>query len=173
MNFHIHQAIEILSRTPSVLRSMLDGLSDPWVHNNYGDKTFSPFDVVGHLILGERTDWMERVQMILDHGESKSFVPFERYKMYEENKGEALVELLNTFEALRKENIVKLKSFELTPDQLALLGAHPDLGQVTLEQLLATWVAHDLNHIHQIAKCMAWQYKNTIGPWLPYLGVLK
>jgi len=102
MNFHIHQAIEILNRTPSVLRSMLDGLSEPWINNNYGDKTFSPFDVVGHLILGERADWMERVQMILEHGESKSFVPFERYKMYEENKGEALVELLNTFEALRK-----------------------------------------------------------------------
>ena len=173
MNFQLIPAIEILHRTPSVLRSMLDGLSDPWVNNNYGDKTFSPFDVVGHLIHGDRTDWMERVRMILKYGESKPFEPFDRYAMYEENKGKSLTELLGTFEALRKENIDKLKALELTQDQLALRGTHPELGQVTLEQLLATWVTHDLNHIHQIEKCMAWQYKEAIGPWLPYLGVLK
>lgn len=173
MGFHLNHAIEVLERTPSVLRSMLDGLSEPWVHNNYGEETFSPFDVVGHLILGERADWLNRIQMILDKSESKAFEPFERYSMYEENKGKELVELLDTFETLRKENMIKLKALKLSPDQLALRGTHPELGQVTLEQLLATWTAHDLNHIHQIAKCMAWQYKDAVGPWLPYLGVLK
>ncbi len=173
MNFQPDHAIEVLERTPGVLRSMLAGLSGPWVENNYGPDTFSPFDVVGHLILGEREDWIKRTEIILVHGQDKPFEPFDRYAMYEESKGKSLGELLDTFEALRKENVATLKTMQITPDKLALTGTHPELGSVTLEQLLATWVAHDLNHIHQIAKCMAWQYKDALGPWKEFLGVYK
>ncbi len=173
MIFQLNQAIEILERTPSVLREMLSGLSKPWVLNNYGHETFSPFDVVGHLIHGEKTDWIPRLKIILEHGESKTFEPFDRYAMYEDSKGKTLAELLDTFETLRKENIETLRAIDLAPEKLALRGTHPELGAVTVEQLLATWVVHDLNHIHQIAKCMAYQYKDAVGPWLPFVGVLK
>ncbi len=148
MQFQLPQAIEVLSRTPNVLRAMLGGLSDPWVISNYGDKTFSPFDVVGHLIHGERTDWMVRARVILQHGESKPFEPFDRYAMYDASRGKTIAELLDTFESLRKENLSDLRALRLSPVQLALRGTHPSLGPVTLAQLLATWVAHDLNHIH-------------------------
>ena len=173
MIFQLNQAIEIIERTPSVLRDMLSGLSKPWVLNNYGHETFSPFDVVGHLIHGEKTDWIPRLKIILEHGESKTFEPFDRYAMYEDSKGKTLAELLDTFETLRKENIETLRAIDLTPGKLALRGTHPELGAVTVEQLLATWVVHDLNHIHQIAKCMAYQYKDAVGPWLPFVSVLK
>ncbi len=172
MQFHLPQALEILSRTPQVLRAMLAGLSDPWVMSNYGDKTFSPFDVVGHLIHGERTDWMPRARIILELGESKPFEPFDRYAMYEASRGKTIAELLDTFESLREKNLADLRAFRLSPDQLALRGAHPALGPVTLAQLLATWVAHDLNHIHQFAKSMAYQYRNAVGPWREYLTIL-
>lgn len=172
MEFQIEQAIEVLSRTPAVLEAMLGDLSEPWVHNNYGEKTFSPFDVVGHLIHGERVDWIPRARIILEHGERKPFEPFDRYAMYEASRGKSMGELLHTFAELRAKNLDALRAMDISPEQLALRGTHPGLGPVTLENLLATWVAHDLNHIHQIAKSMAFQYREGVGPWREYLTVL-
>lgn len=172
MQFDLKQAVEVLANTPAVLRSMLAGLSDPWVMNKYGDKTFSPFDVVGHLIHGDKTDWMARVRLILDYGDSRAFEPFDRYAMYAESKGKTIHDLLAEFEQLRSVNLTELERLRLTPAQLDLPGLHPALGPVTLRQLLATWVVHDLNHIHQVAKCMAWQYRDEVGPWNAYLSIL-
>ncbi len=172
MEFTLEQAIEVLAGTPGVLRALLGGLSAPWVESNYGEKTFSPFDVVGHLIHGERTDWIPRARMILEHGESRAFEPFDRYAMYEESKGKKIGELLDTFESHRRENVAALRAMRLTPDKLALRGRHPALGSVTLEALLATWAVHDLNHVHQIAKAMAYQYREAVGPWREYLSIL-
>lgn len=173
MGYQITDAVAILDRTPSVLRAMLVGLSDRWVLSNYGEKTFSPFDVVGHLIHGERTDWMVRAKFILKHGDSKPFEPFDRYAMYEASAGQSIDELLDTFESLRRENIAALEALELTVEQLSLRGRHPELGPVTMEALLAMWVVHDLNHIAQIAKAMAFQYRDNVGPWLAYASILK
>lgn len=173
MEFNVEQAIEVLSKTPSVLRAMLSGLSEPWVHNNYGDRTFSPFDVIGHLIHGERTDWMPRARIILESGESRPFEPFDRYAMYDASRGKTIAELLDTFESLRSENLDALRAMKLTREQLSLRGTHPALGTVTLEQLLAMWTVHDLNHVAQIAKSMAFQYRERVGPWLAYASILK
>ncbi len=173
MDFRVKQAIEILSRTPSVLRAMLEGLSEPWVLNNYGEETFSPFDVVGHLIHGERTDWIPRTRIIIEKGEARTFDPFDRYAMYESSKGKRIAELLETFGSLRANSIETLRAMKLTPEQLALRGMHPRLGTVTMEALLATWTAHDLNHIAQIAKSMAYQYRDAAGPWATYLSILQ
>lgn len=173
MEFRVDRAIEMLGATPGVLRAMLTGLSDPWVFNNYGEQTFSPFDVVGHLIHGERTDWIPRARIILEHGDSRTFEPFDRYAMYEDSRGKTLGELLNTFETLRLENIETLGGMNPTHEQLELRGTHPELGTVTLGALLATWVAHDLNHIAQIAKAMAFQYDGAVGAWRPYISILK
>jgi len=172
MRFQIDEAIEVLAATPSVLRAMLGGLSEPWVRNNYGEKTFSPFDVIGHLIHGERTDWIPRARMILEEGEARTFEPFDRYAMYEDSKGRSMAELLDTFEALRQENLATLRTLPLKAETLRKRGRHPELGTVTLENLLATWVAHDLNHIAQICKAMAYQYKDAVGPWRAYISVL-
>ncbi len=173
MDFRVKQAIEILSRTPSVLRAMLEGLSEPWVLNNYGEETFSPFDVVGHLIHGERTDWIPRTRIIIEQGEARTFDPFDRYAMYESSKGKGIAELLDIFGSLRADSIETLRAMKLTPEQLALRGMHPRLGTVTMEALLATWTAHDLNHIAQIAKSMAYQYRDAAGPWATYLSILQ
>jgi len=168
----VRDIIAILGNTPNVLRAMLRDLDAKWITSNYGEATFSPFDVVGHLIHGERRDWIERICVILDQGESKPFEPFDRYAMYEASKGKTLAMLLDEFESLRRANIRTLEAMNLTDADFARKGTHPALGQVTLGQLLATWPTHDLNHIHQIAKCMAWQYKDQIGPWRAYMGVL-
>jgi len=173
MKFKLDQAVEVLSRTPAVVRAMLGGLSEPWIVNHYGKETFSPFDVVGHLIHGERTDWIPRARIILEHGESKPFEPFDRYAQYQDSKGKTIEELLDTFETLRRENVAALRAMNLSAEQLALRGTHPALGTVMLEELLATWVVHDLNHIHQVAKCMAYQYRDNVGPWLEYATVIK
>ncbi len=173
MDFRLDEAMDILQRSPAAYRVLLQNAGEAWVHNNYGANTFSPFDVIGHLIHGERTDWTPRAEMILQHGEAKTFEPFDRYAMYEDNTGSTVDSLIDTFEVLRKANLETLHAMNLTPEELELRGTHPDLGPVTLEQLLAMWVVHDLNHVHQIAKCVAWQYKDTIGPWLPFSGVLK
>lgn len=172
MPFQLDEAIAVLERTPAVLRTALEGLSDSWVSRNYGEATFSPFDVVGHLIHGERTDWMVRVRWILERGESEPFEPFDRYAMYEESKGKSIDELLATFARLRADNLNALRSMDLSESHFVRRGAHPALGPVTLDQLLATWVVHDLNHIHQIAKSMAYQYRNDVGPWKQYLSIL-
>jgi hypothetical protein len=172
MKFDLEQALKVLTRTPNVLQAMLGELSSPWVMNNYGEKTFSPFDVVGHLIHGERTDWMPRVRVILKHGEEKPFEPFDRYAMYVASKGKSIDELLDSFTRLRGENVDELRRLNLAPSHLERRGKHPALGAVTLGQLLATWVVHDLNHIHQIAKSMAFQYREEVGPWRAYLTIL-
>lgn len=172
MTFDLNQAFQVLKRTPSVVRSLLLGLDDFWVLSNYGPDTFSPFDVVGHLIHGERTDWMVRVRCILEHEESTPFEPFDRYAQYEASKGMHLSELLQTFAELREKNLKELQSLCLNEKMLNLRGTHPALGPVTLSQLLAAWVAHDLNHIHQIAKAMAFQYRKEVGPWREYLTIL-
>lgn len=173
MQYDIKLATQVLSRTPGVLRAMLAGLSDEWTHTNYGNDTFSPYDVIGHLITGERTDWLARTRMILEHGTSRPFEPYDRYAQFERSAGTSLEQLLDEFQSLREANLAALDELGLTQQQLALKGTHPKLGQVTLENLLATWVAHDLNHIAQIAKCMATQYADAVGPWCEYLGVLK
>jgi hypothetical protein len=172
MSFRLAQAVEVLGNTPGVLRALLGGLSDFWVRGNYGENTFSPFDVVGHLIHGERTDWMARVRVILERGTDQPFEPFDRYAMYEASRGKTIGELLDTFAALRAANLEDLRALRLTPDQLARQGMHPALGAVTLQQLIATWAAHDLNHVHQIAKAMAFQYRDEVGPWRAYLSIL-
>ncbi len=172
MDFSVAQSIAILERTPSVLRSMLGGLDESWTHGNYGENTFSPFDVVGHLIHGERTDWIPRARIILAQGQARPFEPFDRYAMYEASKGKSLSELLDAFEAGRGANIAALRDMDLSPEKLSRRGAHPELGSVTLENLLATWTVHDLNHIAQIAKAMAFQYGHLVGPWLEYISIL-
>jgi len=169
----VPQAAEILSRTPKVLRAILDGATDSWARSHYGDKTFSPFDVVGHLILGEQKDWIPRMQIILRHGPATPFDPFDRYAMFEADKGKDMGELLDTFDQLRRENLKTLNELDLSEADLNLQGTHPELGAVTLRQLLAAWVAHDLNHIAQICKAMAFQYANEVGPWRAYLSILK
>jgi hypothetical protein len=172
MPFQVEQAIEILQRTPGVLRAMLDGLSDPWVRNNYGDKTFSPFDVVGHLVHGERADWIPRARIILEHGPDRPFEPFDRYAMYEASRGKSINDLLEEFETLRARNIRELREMRLSPADFQKRGTHPALGPVTLGELLATWVVHDLNHVAQIAKAMAYQYQGSVGAWREYLSIL-
>lgn len=169
MSFELKQAIEVLRRTPPVLEHWLTGLDATWIESNYGEQTFSPFDVVGHLLHGEQTDWLARVNMILEYGESKPFVPWDRYAMYSESEGKTMAQLLNEFAVARGDNLAKLEALKLSAADLQRHGAHPALGRVTLQQLLATWVAHDLNHLHQIAKCMAWQYRDEIGPWREYI----
>jgi uncharacterized damage-inducible protein DinB len=173
MTFNLEQAVEVLRATPGVLRALLGGLSDPWILSSYGADTFSPFDVVGHLITGEKTDWLARARIILEHGRARPFDRYDRYAMFEESRGKSLSQLLDEFERLRTANLAALRELRLTPENLALRGMHPALGEVTLGQLLATWVAHDLNHIGQIAKCMATQYAEAVGPWREYLGILK
>ncbi len=173
MNYDLTHAINILQRTPHVLRELLDGLSDPWLHANYGPDTFSPFDVVGHLITGEKTDWIPRVRLILEHGTSKPFAKYDRYAQFEASRGKSIGQLLDEFEHARAASLAALHELRLTPPDLAKRGQHPALGEVTLENLLATWVAHDLNHIAQIAKAMATQYDEAVGPWRQYLGILR
>ncbi len=173
MEHSLSQTISLLTRTPSALDALLRDLPDAWTLRNEGDKTWTPFDVVGHLIHGERTDWMPRVRTILQHGESQPFAPFDRWAQERESQAKSLDQLLDEFSALRFENLGELRALNLTPDQLNLRGRHPALGVVTLSQLLATWAVHDLTHLHQISRTMAHQYRNAVGPWAAYLGVLQ
>jgi hypothetical protein len=173
MHFSLHHASEILSKTPATLSALLAGLSEPWIKNNEGPETWSPYDVIGHLIHGERTDWMPRLKIILELGESRPFDPFDRFAQFEASQGKSLGELLETFAALRRQNLATLKKLNLTEGHFKLKGTHPDFGPVTLGQLLATWVVHDLDHISQIARVMAKQYVDEVGPWVSYLSILK
>jgi len=172
MTFEVEKSLEVLERTPAVLRALLGGGSAFWAMNNYGEGTFSPFDVVGHLIHGERTNWMTRARLLLEYGETRAFPPFDRYAMYEASQGKSMTELLETFASLRQKNLEDLKTLNLTSERLDLRGTHPQLGSVTLRQLLAAWVVHDLGHLHQIAKAMAFQYRNEVGPWKEFLTIL-
>jgi len=164
--------IEILGRTPGTLTAMLGGLSGEWAAGTGNEEDWGPFDVVGHLIFGEETDWIPRARNILDHGDSKPFVPFDRFAQFEKFKGRSMDELLAMFEEARRANVQTLRAMQLTPEQLELRGMHPELGRVTLGQLLATWVVHDLNHIGQVAEGMAKPYEAAVGPWNAYLPIL-
>lgn len=173
MKFSLNPAVEILSRTPAALKSLLTDLPDAWITATEGAGTWSPFDIVGHLIHGERTDWIPRAKIILEYGQSRPFEPFDRFAQFRESQGKTLVELLETFRVLREQNLQILGDLKLTEKHLALKGRHPDFGTVTLRQLLATWVVHDLNHISQIVRVMARQYGDEVGPWIEYLSILK
>lgn len=172
MDFQIEEALPVLKRTPAALRALLAGLPDEWTRATEGPGTWSPFDVVGHLIHGERTDWIPRVEHILRHGAAVPFPPFDREAMFTRYAGLSLAELLDTFETLRDENLQRLAGLHLTPADLQRRGLHPELGVVTLRQHLATWTAHDLAHLAQVVRVMARQYKEAVGPWRAYLSVL-
>lgn len=173
MKFSIDASYQILERTPGVLRSLLQGVNDSWVMNNEGPDTFSPYDVIGHLLHGEKTDWTIRIRRILDHGTAMAFEPYDRFAQFEESKGKDLLQLMKEFEQLRNENLVWLKSLKLNEDDLDKKGLHPALGEVTLRNLLATWVVHDLTHIAQITRVMAKQYKEEMGPWPEFFRILS
>jgi hypothetical protein len=172
MEFDLQDAIARLERTPRVLEALLGGLPPEWAAANEGGDSWSPFDVVGHFIHGEKTDWIPRARIILEHGPSKAFEPFDRFAQFEASKGKTLRDLLDTFAALRRENIVALRAMNLQPDDLARTGEHPELGEVTLGQLIATWATHDLDHLNQIVRTLARQYAGEVGPWDAYIGVL-
>lgn len=173
MDFQLPQAIEILSQTPATVKSLLGNLSDEWILASDSENSWSAYDVIGHYIHGEETDWIPRAEIILAQGENLTFVPFDRFAQFEKSKGKTLPELLETFAELRQKNIETLKSWNLTDEQLNLKGIHPELGEVTLEQLLATWAVHDLTHIRQIVTVMAKQYTENVGAWKEYLSILK
>lgn len=173
MEFRVERTIEILERTPQTLRSLLGGLPDSWSRGNEGPDTFSPFDVLGHLIHGEETDWIPRTQIILEHGAAQPFTPFDRFAFRRTSQGKSLADLLDIFERLRAKNLATLKELRLGPEQLSLVGTHPELGSVTLQELLATWTVHDLAHLGQIARVMAKQFGTEVGPWKEYLPILS
>ncbi len=170
--FNLEDALAILARTPTALSALLMGLPDTWVEATEGDGTWSPYDVIGHLIHGERTDWIPRARHILA-GETRPFQTFDRTAQFTESQGKSLAELLKTFADLRQENIRALTEMNLTKADLGRRGLHPELGEVTLGQLLATWVVHDLDHVSQIARTMAKVYKGAVGPWTAYLRILR
>ena len=172
LHFDLEKAIEVLERTPRVLRAMLENLSDEWIYRNEGEETWSPYEIVGHLIHGENTDWIPRMEVILSDRADKTFEPFDRFAQLIAEK-KPLLALLDEFEALRTENLRILRSRVISADDLKAKGIHPAFGEVTLSQLLSTWVAHDLGHIAQISRVMAKQYKEEVGPWIAYLRVLQ
>lgn len=173
MNFSLAEAIPVLQQTPSTLRSLLSNIDDGWIQANEGADTFSPFDVVGHLIYGEKTDWVVRAKIILTYGAAKPFEPFDRFAQMKESEGKTMQQLLDEFEKLRKANLNWLIHQNIMAVDLEKKGTHPALGEVSLKNLLACWVVHDLTHIAQITRVMAKQYKNEIGPWTEYFRILN
>ena len=171
--FSLGDAVAVLTRTPASINALLRGLPNIWAHHNEGTDTWSAFDIVGHLIVGERTDWMPRVRIILTDGEARPFDPFDRFAQAKESQGKSLEQLLDDFARLRKENLVALQALNLRQEDLTRRGRHPALGVVTLSELLATWAVHDLTHLHQLSRVMAYQYRDVVGPWSAFLGVLK
>ena len=169
----MEEGVAILARTPTTLDALLRGLPDGWIAAHEGGTTWSPFDVIGHLIHGERTDWIPRARIILEHGEGKPFEKFDRLAQFAQSQGRTLASLLDEFAALRRENLQALESMHLTGTDLDRRGRHPELGVVTLRQLLATWVAHDLDHIVQISRVLARQYSDEVGPWRAYLRIIS
>lgn len=167
------EAVAILSRTPATVDALLRGLPDGWIGAHEGGETWSPFDVIGHLIHGEQTDWMPRVKMILEQGEDTAFDTFDRFAQFTASQGRSLASLLDEFAGLRRENLRELASLQLTNDDFDRRGRHPQLGIVTMRQLLATWVAHDLDHLVQISRAMARQYTDDVGPWRAYLRIIS
>ena len=173
MKFNLEQAIDILSRTSSVLEPLLLGLSHEWIKNNEGENTWSPYDVIGHLIHCEKTDWFVRTKIILSDAEDKTFEPFDRFAQMNTSKTATISELLCEFRKLREQNLADLKALQIDKDDLSKTGIHPALGEAKLEELLSAWVVHDFGHIAQISRVMAKQYQANVGPWTAYLGILK
>jgi hypothetical protein len=171
--FNLADTIALLTRTPATLDALLRGLPDIWTHSNEGKDTWSAFDILGHLIVGERTDWMPRLRIILEDGEARPFDPFDRFAQSKASQGKSLEQLLDDFASLRRENLAALQALHLQEQDLTRRGRHPALGTVTLSQLLATWAIHDLTHLHQLSRVMAHQYRDAVGPWSAYLGVLQ
>lgn len=173
MNFSVDKALELLERTPDVLNHLLAGLAPEWTHRNEGGDTWSAYDVIGHLIHGDKTDWLPRIELIKSDNADKTFATFDRFAQFENSKGKSLAQLLEEFTVLRKECIVRLRKLNISTEDFLKTGVHPHFGEVTLSQLLSTWVVHDLDHISQIARVMAKQYKEEVGPWIEYLKVLR
>ena len=171
--FVIEEAVAILARTPPALDALLRGLPDGWIAAHEGGTTWSPFDVVGHLIHGERTDWVPRARIILEHGEARAFDRFDRLAHFADSQGQTLATLLDEFATLRRDNLRELATLRLTDTDLDRRGRHPELCTVTLRQLLATWVAHDLDHVAQISRVLAKQYSDEVGPWRAYLRIIS
>jgi hypothetical protein len=172
MQHNLDQTIAILSRTPASLNALLRDLPDTWTHQNEGGKTWSPYEIVGHLIHGELTDWMPRARIILEHGDSRAFDRFDRLAQERDSRGKSMGQLLDEFSRVRANSLRDLRALNLQPADFDRRGKHPELGVVTLSQLLATWAVHDLTHVHQISRVMAHQYAEAVGPWQAYLGVL-
>lgn len=173
MNHNLEHTISLLTRTPAALNMLLRDLPEMWTGRNEGENTWSAFDVVGHLIHGERTDWMPRARMILQFGETQPFERFDRWAQMRESQGKSLGQLLDEFARLRSENLGHLRALNLKEEDMERRGLHPSLGTVTLSELLATWAAHDLTHLHQISRIMAHQYRQAVGPWTRFLGVMQ
>jgi uncharacterized damage-inducible protein DinB len=173
LEFSLERSAAVLERTPFVIEMLLRDLPEEWTTANEGGESWSPYDIVGHLIHGEKTDWIPRLKIILSEGDVRTFIPFDRFAQFEESKGKTLSELLVEFKLRRKTNLEILQSLSLSDEQLMKTGLHPAFGSVTARQLLAAWVAHDLNHIGQIVRVMAKQYSQEVGPWKEYLGILK
>jgi hypothetical protein len=171
--FSLSEAVAILTRTPATLDALLRGLPDIWVRSTEGKDTWSAYDIVGHLIFGDRTDWMPRVRILLEHGETRAFDPFDRFAQLKEPQDRSLDQLLDDFARLRRESLAKLEALNLSNHDFSRRGKHPAFGVVTLSELLATWAVHDLNHLHQLSRVMAHQYRDAVGPWSAYLGVLS
>jgi hypothetical protein len=181
MKFDLEHTIEVLSSTPATIEALLSNMSSAWTSSELTsdsqpqspDREWSAYDVVGHLIHGEETDWIPRARIILEQGEDRTFVPFDRFAQFENSKGKSLGDLLEEFAQLRQDNVDRLRNWNLTEEQFDLEGMHPELGRVTLRQLLATWVVHDLDHIRQIVTVVAKRYDSEVGPWKEYLSILK
>jgi len=173
MDHNLQHTISLLTRTPAALNALLRDLPETWTLRNEGEKTWSAFDVVGHLIYGERTNWMPRARMVLQFGETQTFEPFDRWGQQRESQGKSLGQLLDEFARLRSESLGELRALNLRQEDLERRGRHPALGVVTLSELLAAWAAHDLTHLHQISRIMAYQYRDAVGPYSAFLGVLR
>lgn len=173
MEFNLEDAVAVLAKTPSVLNALLGGMPPQWINGNEGGNTWNPFDVLGHLIHAEQADWIPRAKIILEFGESRTFDVFDRFAQFEHSRGKTVAELLAEFESLRNAGLDELRKMNLSEADLQRAGTHPEFGTVTLGQLLATWVVHDLSHITQISRTMAKQYAEAVGPWRAYLSVLK
>lgn len=173
MTFRVEDGVPVLRRTPPTLEALLVGLPEPWTAATEGAGTWSPYDVVGHLIHGERDDWIPRAKHLLEHGEARPFAPFDREAMFEASRGQSLEELLGTFAELRAASLEELAALGLTDADLDRRGVHPEFGTVTLGQHLATWVAHDLCHLGQVSRAMAKRYADAVGPWAKYLTILR
>lgn len=173
MDLHLPDAIAVLERTPHTLHALLSGLTPAWTDATEGPDTWSPYVIVGHLIHGERTDWIPRARIVLAQAADRRFTPYDRLAQFRESAGKSLGELLDEFAHLRSANVEILREWNLSDEQLALSGEHPEFGPVSLRQLLATWVAHDLSHLTQITRVMAKQYRDAVGPWRAYLSVMN